>query len=326
MTSRSIKMPTGPAAVASQVPGGSATSTGLASGRGVRQARLGVVDKARAYVVLTKPGIVLELLVIAVPAMILAQGGWPELDLIALVLLGGALTGGGAQVINQWYDRAIDAVMLRTAQRPIPAGKIAPRHALYWGLLLSIVGGLQLLLTVNWLAALLALATIAFYILVYTIWLKRSTVHNTVIGGVAGAAPPLVGWAAVTGGLDVGALGLFLIVFLWQPPHFWALALRYKDEYAKAGIPMLPVVRGEEATHRQTLIYAVLLAVSSLLLYATGDLGEIYLGVALALGLAFVAQAWRLTRRAIPPMRLFFFSLFYLTTLFGAVALDVLVG
>ena len=328
MTSRSIKLPTGPAAAVRQaptsVPTGAATPAALAER--LRQPRLGLANTARAYVALTKPGIVLELLVIAVPAMILAEGGWPGLDLIALVLLGGALAGGGAQVINQWYDHEIDAIMPRTAQRPIPAGKIAPRHALYWGLLLSAVGGVQLLLTVNWLAALLAMATIAFYVLIYTVWLKRTTVHNTVIGGVAGAAPPLVGWAAVTGGLEIGALGLFLIVFLWQPPHFWALALRYKDEYAAARIPMLPVVHGDRETHRQTVIYAVLLAVSSLLLYATGDLGEIYLGAALVLGLAFVVQAWRLVRGVILPMRLFFFSLIYLTTLFAAVALDVLVG
>ena len=308
----------------SSVPTTTATPTALAER--IRQPRLGLVKAALAYVALTKPGIVLELLVIAVPAMILAEGGWPGLDLIALVLLGGALTGGGAQAINQWYDREIDGIMSRTVQRPIPAGKISPRAALYWGLLLSAVGGVQLLLTVNWLAALLAMATIVFYVLIYTVWLKRTTVHNTVIGGVAGAAPPLVGWAAVTGGLDFGALGLFLIVFLWQPPHFWALALRYKDEYAAARIPMLPVVHGDHETHRQTLIYAVLLAVTSLLLYATGDLGEIYLATALVLGIAFVAQSWRLARGVIVPMRLFFFSLIYLTMLFAAVALDVLIG
>ncbi len=313
MTSRSAKLPAAAPAAASV----ERVAT-LA-----RRANLYAV--LRAYVTLMKPGIIVELLVVAVPAMVLAADGWPGLDLIGLVLLGGVLTGGGASAINQWYDRDIDAAMARTADRPVPAGKIAPSRALAWGLFLSVVGGLQLLLTVNWLSALLAVSAIAFYVLIYTIWLKRRTVHNTVLGGIAGAAPPVVGWAAVTGSLEVAPLLLFLIVFFWQPPHFWALALRYKDEYAKAGVPMLPVVSGERETHRQMLVYSVLLAAVSVVLYATGDVGEIFLAVAVVLGLGFIGQAWRLRRGSIAPMSLFFYSLVYLTTLFGALALDVAV-
>ena len=318
MTSRSAKLP---AATAASAPG-------------AVQARESVVRAAnvahwyellRAYIALMKPGIVIELLVIAVPAMVLAASGWPGLDLIALVLVGGVLTGGGANAINQWYDRDIDSKMARTMKRPLPMGTIAPRRALAWGLFLSVVGTLQLLLTVNWLSALLAASAIAFYVLIYTMWLKRTTVHNTVLGGIAGAAPPVVGWAAVTGDLGVAPLLLFAIVFFWQPPHFWALALRYKDEYAKAGIPMLPVVHGERETHRQSLIYSVLLLAVSVVLYATGDVGEIFLGAALVLGVGFVAQAWRLSRGTIVPMSLFFYSLVYLTVLFAALALDVAV-
>lgn len=317
MTSQSAKIPTSTAAAQAR-PAAVRPAPTLA-GRGNSLAM------ARAYLTLTKPGIIVELLVVAVPAMVLAANGWPGLELIALILLGGVLTGGGANALNQWYDRDIDAKMGRTAGRPVPSGQIAPRHALWWGLLLSAVGGLQLLLTVNWLAALLALAAVVFYVLAYTMWLKRRTVHNTVLGGIAGAAPPVVGWAAVTGGLDVEAALLFLIVFFWQPPHFWALALHYRDEYEQAGIPMLPVVSGERATHRQGLVYSALLVGVSLALWPVADLGAIYLAGAIALGAGFLVQGWRLQRGAIAPMSLFAYSLVYLTALFGALALDVAV-
>ena len=279
----------------------------------------------RAYIALTKPGIIWLLLVTTVPAMVMAQDGWPGLDLVALVLLGGILTAGGANAINQWYDRDIDRIMPRTAKRPIPSGVVPPTAALVWGAALVVAGGVQLLLTVNWLSAVWALAAVGFYVGVYTVWLKRSSVQNIVIGGAAGAVPPLVGWAAVRGDVDVAPVILFLIVFFWTPPHFWALALRYKDEYASANVPMLPVVHGEAATKRQILIYAVVLAAVSLSLPLSGDVSWIYLGAAAALGVAFIAQAARVYLDRAAPMQLFFFSILYLPLLFLAVMIDVFV-
>ena len=279
----------------------------------------------RAYIALTKPGIIWLLLVTTVPAMVMAQNGWPGLDLVALVLLGGILTAGGANAINQWYDRDIDRIMPRTAKRPIPSGVVPPTAALVWGAALVVAGGVQLLLTVNWLSAVWALAAVGFYVGVYTVWLKRSSVQNIVIGGAAGAVPPLVGWAAVRGDVDVAPVILFLIVFFWTPPHFWALALRYKDEYASANVPMLPVVHGEAATKRQILIYAVVLAAVSLSLPLSGDVSWIYLGAAAALGVAFIAQAARVYLDRAAPMQLFFFSILYLPLLFLAVMIDVFV-
>ena len=279
----------------------------------------------RAYIALTKPGIIWLLLVTTVPAMVMAQNGWPGLDIVALVLLGGILTAGGANAINQWYDRDIDRIMPRTAKRPIPSGVVPPTAALVWGAALVVAGGVQLLLTVNWLSAVWALAAVGFYVGVYTVWLKRSSVQNIVIGGAAGAVPPLVGWAAVRGDVDVAPAILFLIVFFWTPPHFWALALRYKDEYASANVPMLPVVHGEAATKRQILIYAVVLAAVSLSLPLSGDVSWIYLGAAAALGVAFIAQAARVYLDRAAPMQLFFFSILYLPLLFLAVMVDVFV-
>jgi protoheme IX farnesyltransferase len=281
-----------------------------------------IVTLARAYLALTKPGIIWLLLVTTVPAMVMADDGWPGLGLVALVLLGGILTAGGANAINQWYDRDIDKLMQRTAKRPIPAGIVSAPVALAWGSLLVLAGGVQLLLTVNWLSAALALAAVAFYVGVYTVWLKRSSVQNIVIGGAAGAVPPLVGWAAVRGSVDLAPALLFLIVFLWTPPHFWALALRYKDDYARANVPMLPVIRGDDATKRQILVYAVLLAAASLLLPLSGDVSWIYLGAAIVLGLAFIAQAARVLTNRTAPMGLFFFSIIYLPLLFLAALLD----
>ena len=257
--------------------------------------------------------------------MVMAQDGWPGLDLVALVLLGGILTAGGANAINQWYDRDIDRIMPRTAKRPIPSGVVPPTAALVWGAALVVAGGVQLLLTVNWLSAVWALAAVGFYVGIYTVWLKRSSVQNIVIGGAAGAVPPLVGWAAVRGDVDVAPVILFLIVFFWTPPHFWALALRYKDEYASANVPMLPVVHGEAATKRQILIYAVVLAAVSLSLPLSGDVSWIYLGAAAALGVAFIAQAARVYLDRAAPMQLFFFSILYLPLLFLAVMVDVFV-
>ena len=284
-----------------------------------------VIASARDYLALTKPGIIQLLLITTLPAMILAADGWPGLDLIALTLLGGVLTAGGANAMNQWYDRDIDALMARTAQRPIPSGRVRPGRALAWGLLLAAAGGAQLALTVNLLAAGWALAAVGFYVLVYTIWLKRSTPHNIVIGGAAGAVPPLVGWAAVRGTVDLEPLLLFLIVFLWTPPHFWALALRYRDDYARARVPMLPVLRGEAGTTRQILNYTVVLVAASVLPTIAGESRWLYLGVALALGAGFLLLAERVRRGLTAPMRLFAYSIVYLTAIFVAVAADALI-
>ena len=279
---------------------------------------------ARAYIALTKPGIIWLLLVTTVPAMVMAQDGWPGLGIVALVLLGGILTAGGANAINQWYDRDIDRIMPRTAQRPIPSGVVPPAAALVWGAALVVAGGVQLLLTVNWLAAVWALAAVAFYVGVYTVWLKRSSVQNIVIGGAAGAVPPLVGWAAVRGDVDVAPVILFLIVFFWTPPHFWALALLIKDDYARAGIPMLPVVAGVAETKLQIFLYTLMLVALSVLFFATGTVGWLYLGSAVALGALFIYYSWRLLRRpeSEGARGLFNYSLAYLALLFAAIAVD----
>ena len=283
------------------------------------------LDPLHALIELMKPGIIWLLLVTTIPAMVLAANGWPGWGLAALTLLGGVLTAGGANALNQWFDRDIDRVMQRTASRPLPRGALAPWQALSWGLLLAAAGGLQLGLTVGWLAAVLALAAVAFYVFVYTLWLKRWTRQNIVIGGAAGAVPPLVGWAAVTGEISWTAAALFLIVVMWTPPHFWALALKYRDDYARAEVPMLPVVSGEAETRRQILYYSAVLWAVTLLAPLGGHLGWLYFGAALAAGAAFTAIAWQVWRGGAPPMRLFFASIAYLFILFAAVGLDVLV-
>ena len=280
---------------------------------------------AAAFWELTKPGIIGLLLVTTVPTMVVAAEGWPGLDLILLTLLGGVLTAGGANALNQWFDRDVDAIMDRTAARPLPSGALQPWQALLWGVMLAALGGVQLALTVNLPAALLAEAAVLFYVLVYTMLLKRRTTQNIVIGGAAGAIPPLVGWAAVTGELTWTPVILFLIIFMWTPPHFWALALKYREDYAKAKIPMLPVVSGERETRRQLLIYSVGLVVVSLLGPAGGHLSWCYEAVAGIGGAAFIWVAWQVWRERAAPMRLFFVSIAYLFVLFAAVGLDVLV-
>ena len=288
-------------------------------------ARRRVAALAVALWELTKPGIIGLLLVTTVPTMVVAAGGWPGLDLILLTLLGGVLTAGGANALNQWFDRDVDAIMDRTAGRPLPSGALQPWQALLWGVMLAALGGVQLALTVNLPAALLAEAAVLFYVLVYTMLLKRRTTQNIVIGGAAGAIPPLVGWAAVTGDLTWTPVILFLIIFMWTPPHFWALALKYREDYAKAKIPMLPVVSGERETRRQLLIYSVGLVVVSLLGPAGGHLSWCYEAVAGIGGAAFIWVAWQVWRERAAPMRLFFVSIAYLFVLFAAVGLDVLV-
>jgi heme o synthase len=281
----------------------------------------------RTYIALTKPRIIELLLVTTVPTMVLAQRGIPSVWLMVATVVGGTLAAGGANVINQYIDRDIDDVMRRTRHRPLPAQAVTPPRALAFGIGLSIFSFAWLTLTVNLLAALLAASAIAFYVFVYTLWLKRSSPQNIVIGGAAGCVPVLVGWAAVTGTVDVPALVLFAIVFYWTPPHFWALALRFKGDYAAAGVPMLPVVRGEAETARQIVLYSVLLVAVSLLLFPAAGMGIIYLASAIGLGLAFVWYAVRLVRdgeNGRAAIRLFRFSISYLTLLFMAVAADAL--
>jgi protoheme IX farnesyltransferase len=284
-------------------------------------------ETTAAYFQLTKPRIVILLLVTTVPAMMLAERGVPSIGLMIATLVGGAIAAGSANAINCYLDRDIDEVMRRTRRRPLPAHKITPERALAFGYVLGTVSFFFLSITVNVLAATLALSAIAFYVFVYTMWLKRSSVQNIVIGGAAGAVPALVGWAAVTGSIGLAAWVLFAIVFVWTPPHFWALAMRYSGDYRAAGIPMLPVVRGIEETRKQILLYSLVLFGTSLALVPVASMGVVYIGAAVGLGGWFVWRALRLWRGTSPAesMRLFRFSIVYLGLLFVAVAADALV-
>jgi heme o synthase len=274
------------------------------------------------YVSLTKPKVQSLLLLTTVTTMYVA--GDPSLALVFWTVLGGSLASGGAGAVNHWYDRDIDARMARTATRPVPSGRVAPGAALAYGIALAALSFLVLSVAVNVLSAFLALAGFLGYVFVYTLWLKRTTPQNIVIGGAAGAMPPLVGWAAVTGHVDPTALYLFAIVFYWTPPHFWALSLLMKDEYARVGVPMMPVVHGEAETRRQIVLYTGLLLVLSLLPVLFGFFGAVYAAAALALGGAFVWLAVRLQRQADrrSALRTYLFSLGYLAILFCAMVLD----
>jgi protoheme IX farnesyltransferase len=274
------------------------------------------------YVELTKPKVQSLLLLTTVCTMEIA--GDPSVELIALTVVGGYLSAGGAGAVNHYFDRDIDAQMPRTANRPVPSGRVAPRAALVYGIVLAALSFVLLTSTVNLLAAALAFSGFLGYVFVYTLWLKRRTPQNIVIGGAAGAIPPLVGWAAVTGGLAGMPLYLFAIVFFWTPPHFWALALLMKDEYARVGVPMLPVVRGEDETRKQILLYSVLLWAVTQLPFCAGGLGMLYMVSSIVLGGLFIAGAIVLYRRADrrSALRLYLFSLAYLALLFGAMVLD----
>jgi protoheme IX farnesyltransferase len=277
-----------------------------------------------AYVGLTKPRIIELLLITTVPAMLLARREVPSLALMAATLLGGAMAAGSANAINCYLDRDIDEVMRRTRRRPLPAHQVAPAEALRFGYLLGAASFLFLAIAVNVLAASLALSAIGFYVFVYTLWLKRTSVQNIVIGGAAGAVPALVGWAAVTGTLALPAWALFAIVFVWTPPHFWALAMQYRADYRAAGVPMLPVVRGEEETRRQILLYSLVLFGVTMLLVPLAHMGPLYTVAAVILGGMFVHRALRLWRErsATLAVGLFRFSTVYLGLLFAAVAAD----
>ena len=280
-----------------------------------------------AYVRLTKPRVIELLLVTAVPPMILAQDGMPPVRLILAVLIGGALAAGGANTINCFIERDRDELMRRTHNRPLPRGEIVPNRALVFGIVLNVIAFCVLAVAANLLAATLTMIATLFYVFVYTLWLKPRTVQNIVIGGAAGAVPVLVGWAAVRNELAAPAWILFAVVFFWTPAHFWALALKYREDYAAAGIPMLPVVRGVEATARQIAGYAMLTAAATLALTLTGTVGNLYAISALVLGAVFVTRAFALMRDASPPraIRFFAWSNVYLMLVFVAVAVDTLV-
>jgi heme o synthase len=275
------------------------------------------------YVELTKPKVQSLLLLTTIATMYVA--GDPSPLLVFYTCLGGYLSAGGAGAVNHWFDRDIDAQMARTANRPVPSGRIAPGAALSFGCVLAALSLLELSLLVNPLAAALSFSGFLGYVLVYTVWLKRRTPQNIVIGGAAGAVPPLVAWAAVTGSVSGTAVILFFIVFFWTPPHFWALSLLMKGEYEKVGVPMLPVVRGEAETRRQILLYSVLLYAVTQLPFCAGGLGTIYFVASLVLGLGFIAGAVRLYRRADrqSALRLYLYSLAYLALLFCAMVADV---
>jgi protoheme IX farnesyltransferase len=274
------------------------------------------------YFEMTKPKVQTLLLLTTITTMYVA--GDPSLGLVFLTCLGGALSAGGAGAVNHSFDRDIDRVMTRTADRPVASGRVSPGAAIAYGVILCVASFALLTLTVNVEAALLSLSGFLGYVFVYTVWLKRTTPQNIVIGGAAGAVPPLVGWAAVTGGVSLDALLLFAIVFFWTPPHFWALSLLMKDEYARAGVPMLPVVRGEAATRRSILVYTLVLVVVTLTPVATGLFGGFYAVAAALLGGAFVVMSARLLRAVErrPALRSYLFSLAYLALLFAAMVVD----
>jgi protoheme IX farnesyltransferase len=277
---------------------------------------------ASDYLELTKPKVQSLLIFTTVTTMYVA--GDPPIGLVLLTCLGGYLSAGGAGAVNHYYDRDIDAGMARTANRPVPSGRVPPTAALTYGIVLAALSLLVLSIGVNPLAAALSFSGFLGYVLVYTVWLKRTTPQNIVIGGAAGAVPPLVGWAATTGSLSWTALYLFAIVFYWTPPHFWALSLLMKDEYAKAGVPMMPVVRGERETRKQILLYSLLLYAVTQLPFCAGGFGGIYLASSVTLGAVFIFGAVRLYRRADrrSALWLYLYSLAYLALLFAAMVAD----
>jgi len=277
-----------------------------------------------AYIALMKPHVTVLLLGTTLAAMVVAQGGLPSAGIVVATLLGGAFAAGSANSINCYWDRDIDQIMSRTRSRPLPAHRVTDANALIFGLTLGALSFGIFVTFVNMVTALLALAAILFYVCVYTMWLKRTTPQNIVIGGAAGAVPVLIGWAAATGSVGLPAVWMFIVVFLWTPPHFWALSLVLKGDYQRAGVPMLPVVAGERETHRQIVLYTFLLIASTLVLFSTRALGYIYLGAALLLGAGLLALAILLMRqRSLRYARLLFWcSNYYLALLFAAMVVD----
>ena len=282
-------------------------------------------DRVGAYVALTKPRIIELLLVTTVPAMVLAARGIPSPWLVFWTLVGGTLAAGAANAINCYFDRDIDEVMNRTRRRPLPAHAVPPENAFVFGLVLGVISFALMTFFVNLVAAFLTLVAMAFYVIVYTLILKRSTPQNIVLGGAAGALPPVIGWAAVTGDITLPALLLFAVVFYWTPPHFWALSMRLRKDYAMAGVPMLPVVAGVAETNRQILLYTLLMVALTLAFFAVAHMGLVFLAGAILLGGLFLLQAvamWRDGSDA-RAVRLYKFSITYLAALFGLIILDV---
>jgi protoheme IX farnesyltransferase len=293
-------------------------------GHGIRHSPKSVVG---GYIALTKPRIIELLLITTLPAMVMAEQGWPPVRLIVATLIGGTLAAGGANAINMYIDRDIDKLMARTATRPLVTGLIEPRNALIFAFALEAVAFAVLWVFTNFLAAVLAVSATAFYVVVYTIWLKRTSTQNIVIGGAAGAVPVLVGWAAITNSLGWAPVVLFLLIFFWTPPHFWALAIRYADDYRQAGVPMLPAVVTPRQAVTRMVGYTVVLVACSLVLVPVGHLGWIYTISSIVLGAAFLAGVADLGRNPTTSrsMRVFGFSISYVTLLFAALTVDVLV-
>jgi protoheme IX farnesyltransferase len=281
-----------------------------------------------SYLRLTKPRIIGLLVVTTVPAMVMAESGWPSAWLMFVTVVGGSLAAGGANAMNMYFDRDIDEKMLRTQGRPVPSGQIEPQRAAIFGLVIAAMGVGLMQIFVNPLSAFLTLFAFAFYVFVYTLILKRSTPMNIVIGGAAGAMPPVIGWAAVTGAISIESALMFAIVTLWTPPHFWALSINYANDYARAGVPMLPVVAGPEETRRQILWHTLGMVAATLGLGIAGDTGLVYMVSAIVLGAIFIYYAVALWRSPTPrvSMNLFRFSILYLAALFAAILVDTLVA
>ncbi|MDQ6847754.1 MAG: heme o synthase [Candidatus Dormibacteraeota bacterium] len=297
------------------------TPIGLRTGQRVAQT-------VRDYIALTKPRVVLLLEITTVFAMVMAARGLPSFGLVAATVTGGWFAAGGAHAINCWFDRDIDASMGRTRTRPIPAGRVRPSSALAFGITLGVIAFALLGVAVNLLAAVLAVGGLLFYVFVYTMWLKRSSMQNIVVGGAAGAIPPLVGWAAVQGRLNLTALFLFAVVFYWTPPHFWALALLIRRDYASVSVPMLPVIVGERETRRQILLYTVILVLVTIMPALVHSFGYVYVAGAGLLDALFLAAAIVAVRdpSARAARRVFYYSMLYLALLFAVMAVDRVVG
>ena len=292
-------------------------------------ARIGFRRKFAAYVALTKPRVMELLLVTTIPVMFLAAGGVPDIWLIAATVIGGAMSAGSAAAFNCYIDRDIDKVMVRTKNRPLVTGELTPREAYVFSWALAVASTVWLYFTTNWLAALLSVVAIVFYVFVYTLWLKRRTQQNIIWGGIAGCFPVLIGWAAVTGSLDWAPFILFGVVFLWTPPHYWPLSMKYRDDYKSVGVPMLGVTRGRAAVGLQVILYAWATIACSLLLIPVAHMGVVYTVTALAAGVWFIYETHRLYALAIrhenpSPMRVFHGSITYLSVLFLAIAIDPL--
>lgn len=292
--------------------------------------KLGVRRTIQAYIALTKPRVMELLLVVTVPAMVLAQHGLPSLWLVVATLIGGALSAGSAGSFNCYIDRDMDRLMKRTADRPLVTGEISDRNALIFSWVLGVISVVWLLLTTNWVAAALSAGAVFFYVVIYTLILKRHSEQNIIWGGMAGAFPVLIGWAAVTGSLDWPAWVFFLIIFLWTPPHYWPLSMKYREDYANAGVPMLGVVRGRVTVGLQIVLYSWATVISTLLLIPVAQMGWLYIFVALLAGAYFIFESHLLYAHAIRgregnPMRLFHGSIAYLSVLSLAIAIDPLI-